>query len=356
MVSEHDVMQALSRVMDPELGRNLVDLKMIHDLKIGENGTISFTLALTVAGCPLRDKMAGDARRELMALPGVKDVLIEFRGMTEAERNEVFGGRQMPLPKLNQFNKVDHFIAVMSGKGGVGKSSVTALLATALARQGKCVGILDADITGPSIPRLFGLPPGGLRGDGNGMLPAVTRTGIKVVSINLMVPNEDAAVIWRGPMISGAIGQFWNDALWGSLDYLLVDMPPGTSDAAITVLNTLPVNGVILVTMPQGLSSMVVRKAVHLIQQLNKPVYGVVENMSYYPCPDTGKPHYIFGPGHAEEIAAAANSQVLCRLPIDPQVTELCDTGLVESIHLAEMDALTAGLAQVIANQAEQAA
>jgi Mrp family chromosome partitioning ATPase len=340
MVTENEVMNALSQVMDPEIGRSLVELKMIHDLKIAKGGKVSFTLALTVPGCPLRDQMAEDARRALMALPGVKQVDIAFRAMSEEERGFAFAGRQSPQPRLNQFNQATHFIAVMSGKGGVGKSSVTALLACALARQGKKVGILDADITGPSIPRLFGLPPGGLRGDGNGMLPAVTCSGIKVISINLLVPAEDVPVIWRGPMISGAITQFWNDTLWGKLDVLLVDMPPGTSDAALTVLSALPVGGVLMVTMPQGLSSMVVRKAVHLANELKKPVLGVVENMSYYTCPDSGKPHYIFGPGHAEEIAVMAKTEVLIRLPIDPRITELCDAGKVEDVRLAEVDAL----------------
>ncbi|HNT53437.1 MAG TPA: Mrp/NBP35 family ATP-binding protein, partial [Anaerolineaceae bacterium] len=248
------------------------------------------------------------------------------------------------LPKLNTASQIKRVIAVLSGKGGVGKSSVTALLAVALANAGQKVGILDADITGPSIPKLFGLPPGGLRGNDQGILPAITPLGIRVISTNLMVPEEDTAVIWRGPLITGAINQFWGDVLWGRLDTLLVDLPPGTSDATLTVLQTLPINGVVLVTTPQQLASLVVRKAVRMIQQLNVPILGVVENMSYYPCPDTGKHHDIFGPSHADEIAALANTTVWAKLPIDPRVAALADAGKIEDVDSAMMKDVVAQL------------
>jgi Mrp family chromosome partitioning ATPase len=248
------------------------------------------------------------------------------------------------LPKLNTASQIKRVIAVLSGKGGVGKSSVTALLAVALAHAGQKVGILDADITGPSIPKLFGLPPGGLRGNDQGILPGITPLGIRIISTNLMVPEEDTAVIWRGPLITGAINQFWSDVLWGKLDTMLVDLPPGTSDATLTVLQTLPINGVVLVTTPQQLASLVVRKAVRMIQQLNVPILGVVENMSYYPCPDTGKHHDIFGPSHADEIASLANAPVWARLPIDPQVAALADAGQIEAVNPAMMKDVVAQL------------
>jgi Mrp family chromosome partitioning ATPase len=322
-----------------------VDLNKIHDLQIGANGQVAFMIALTVPGCPLRDQIAGDARAAVAALAGVTQVDIRFRAMNEAERRVAFGLSQSPtLPKLNKMNQVRRVIAVMSGKGGVGKSSVTAALAVELRRQGQKVGILDADVTGPSIPRLFGLPSGGLRAGEAGMLPASTRTGIKVVSANLLLREEDIPIIWRGPMIAGTIKQFWTDALWGRLDTLLVDLPPGTSDAAISVIQNLPLAGVIVVTTPQELAAMVVRKAVRMLHDLKVPILGVVENMSYFRCPDNGKEYAIFGPSHAEEIAAAAGVPLWGRLPIDPQVAALCDSGLAEDLNIPEFQALAANL------------
>jgi len=342
MPTEKEIMAALSQVKDPELGRNLVELGMIHDVQIAKNGIVSFTVALTVPGCPLRDKIDTDARQAVLALKGVKDVAINFRSMTPAERQAATGGMQtgVNLPKINQFNHVKHVLAIMSGKGGVGKSSITAMLASALARRGFKVGVLDADVTGPSIPKLFGMPSGGLRSSEQGILPAVTRTGIKMISTNLLLPDEDSAIIWRGPMVSGAIKQFWTDVLWGNLDYLLVDLPPGTSDAALTVMTTLPINSVLLITTPQQLAAMIVRKALNMLNQVHKPISGVVENMSYYMCPDTNKPHYIFGPSHAEEIAQAAGVAVRAQIPLDPKVATMCDAGQVEDVRMVEIEAL----------------
>jgi ATPases involved in chromosome partitioning len=337
MLTQELILAELKKVSDPELGRNIVDLGMVKDLVIGAEGHISFTLALTIPGCPMKNQMERDARMTLMALDGVKDVKITFGAMSEEERRKVIGNAQPQLPKLNEFNHVAKVIAVLSGKGGVGKSSVSALLACELARAGKKVGILDADITGPSIPRLFGLPPGGLKGSEQGILPAVTQLGIKVVSTNLMVPNEDAAVIWRGPMISGTIQQFWRDVLWGTLDVLLVDLPPGTSDAALTVMQSIPINGVVLVSTPQQLAGMVVRKADSMLKQLHIPVLGVVENMSYYPCPDTGKTHLIFGPSHAAELAKQVDTGLSVQLPIDSSIAELGDAGKIEDARQPEL-------------------
>ena len=330
MPTEKQVMEALQKVYDPELGRNIVELTMVRDLHIEPDGAISFTLALTIPGCPMKSQMEHDARMALMALPGVTSVKVTFGAMSEEEKKKIFAGGKPELPKLNSFNQVKRVIAVMSGKGGVGKSSVTALLACALARAGKKVGILDADITGPSIPRLFGLPAGGLRKSEQGLLPAVTGLGIKAISTNLLVPNEDDAVIWRGPMIAGMIQQFWRDVLWGKLDVLLVDLPPGTSDAALTVVQSLPVNGVVLVTSPQALAGMVVRKASAMLKQMNVPVLAVVENMSYFVCPKCGEKHALFGTSHAQEVLAATAAPMLVTLPIDPQLTVLSDTGKVE--------------------------
>ena len=335
MIEQQQVLDALSRVKDPELNRNLVELGMVKELTITPEGDVSFTLALTIPGCPMKEQMARDARAAVSAIQGVNSVNITFGELSEEERKKIFANGTPQLPKLNSFNKVKRVIAVMSGKGGVGKSSVTALLACELARSGKKVGILDADITGPSIPKLFGLPAGGLRGGKQGILPAVTGLGIKVVSTNLMVPTEDAAVIWRGPMIAGIIQQFWNDVLWGSLDVLLVDLPPGTSDASLTVMQSLPVNGVVLVTSPQQLAGMVVKKASAMLKQLNVPVLAVVENMSYFTCPGCGEKHEIFGPSHLEDLMESVGGQTTIRLPLDQILTTLSDAGRIEDYDAA---------------------
>jgi Mrp family chromosome partitioning ATPase len=227
-------------------------------------------------------------------------------------------------------NKIHRVIAVMSGKGGVGKSLVSGLLAVALRQEGYRVGILDADITGPSIPKMF-FPDGARLGMSPlGPTPPQTKGGIKVMSINLLLEQEDMAVIWRGPLVSRAIKQFWGDILWGTLDYLIVDLPPGTSDASLTVMQSLRMSGIVLVTSPQGLAGMVVRKAAHMAQQMQTPILGLIENMSYFDCPDTGKRYELFGPSHGEETAQSLGVPFLGRLAIDPTIAKLCDAGRLE--------------------------
>jgi hybrid cluster-associated redox disulfide protein len=238
-----------------------------------------------------------------------------------------------------------YVVPVMSGKGGVGKSLVTALLAVGLRAENLKVGILDADITGPSIPRLFSLrEPLMLAEDPQAkpgpqgqpapplMMPAVSRTAIEIVSSNLLTDQEDIAMIWRGPILSGVIRQFYEQVLWSDLDVLLIDLPPGTSDAPLTVLQSLAVDGVVLVTMPQALATMIVRKAANLIHQLKKPILGVVENMSYFEAPDTGKRYDVFGPSYADRVAELAGAPVFARIPIKPRLMELADAGRVEEI------------------------
>jgi hybrid cluster-associated redox disulfide protein len=266
--------------------------------------------------------------------------------------------RQAPGPfgRQARFGRV---IAIMSGKGGVGKSLTTAMLAVGLRRAGKTVGILDADITGPSIPRLFGLTtPLGLEPDPNTppgqqprplMLPARTRSAIEVVSSNLLTDKEDTAMIWRGPILSGVIRQFFEQTLWSELDYLLIDLPPGTSDAPLTVLQSLSVDGVVLVTMPQQLATMIVRKAANLIHQLKRPVLGVVENMSYFVAPDTGTRYDVFGPSYAQQVADLAEAPLLARLPIDPRIVALADAGRIEEIDDPVIDSLAAALDRILA-------
>jgi Mrp family chromosome partitioning ATPase len=340
MLTHEDLMTALSTVIDPELGRNIVELGMVRDLTFSSEGVVAFTLSLTIPTCPLKNRMKQDAEKALLAVHGVKAVEITFGAMTPEEREAVLGKANPELPKLGTFNKIGQVIAVMSGKGGVGKSTLTALLAVELSRRGQKVGILDADITGPSIPKLFGLPSGGLRGSEQGILPAITPGGIRVVSTNLLLPEESKAIIWRGPLISGAIQQFFKDVLWGKLDTLLIDLPPGTADAAITVLSNLPLDGVILVTSPQQLATMVVSKALDMLQNLNIPVHELVENYSYFNCPACGATHAIFGPSNADNLAAQAGVKNITRLPIQSELTALGDAGQIEKARLAELDPL----------------
>jgi ATP-binding protein involved in chromosome partitioning len=328
MITVEQVYQALQGVMDPELQRNLVELGMVRDVAV-DDGRVSVTLALTTLACPLKDQIAADARQAVMALEGVGQVDVRLAEMSAEEQQRLKQG-QAQAGSAEHLNDVRRVVAVMSGKGGVGKSLVSGLLAIALRRKGLQVGVLDADITGPSIPKMF-FPHGARPGEGPvAILPAETRTGIKVMSINLLLEREDQAVIWRGPLIGKAIQQFWGDVLWGTLDYLVVDLPPGTSDASLTVMQSLPLSGVVLVTAPQDLAGMVVRKAAQMAQYLGIPMLGLVENMSYFVCPDTGQQYDLFGPSHAEAVAARLGVPFLGRLPIDPQIAQLCDAGCVE--------------------------
>lgn len=225
---------------------------------------------------------------------------------------------------------IKNVIAIMSGKGGVGKSSVTALLATALKNKGLNVGIMDADVTGPSIPRLFGLKGGELTNGSWGIVPAKTKSGIEVISLNLLLPNEDEPVIWRGPVIAGVINQFWTEVEWGELDYLLIDLPPGTGDVPLTVMQTLPLNGAIVVTTPQSLVSMIVKKAINMAGKLNTPVIGLIDNYAYVECPDCNQRINLFGTDNTEALAGQMGIPVLGHLPLDPKLVEFCDQGRVE--------------------------
>lgn len=341
MTTSLEVMNALKTVMDPEIHRNVVELNMVRNLIVGADGNVSFTLALTIPACPLRDQIAADARQAVGALPGVKNVEVTLGAMTDEERNAVLG---ITPPQIAD-HKIGRMIAVMSGKGGVGKSLVTGLLATALKRAGYSVGILDADVTGASIPKLFGIH-GPLMAANNKIQPIQTRTGIKIISVNLTLEDESTAFVWRGSMIAKAIQQFWNDADWGALDFLLIDMPPGTSDAALTVLQEMSVSEIVMVTSPQALATMIVKKALDMAQKMNVSIVGVIENMAGFTAPDTGKHYEIFGPSHAAEVAAAAGAPLLARLPIDPQFAERCDAGEIEMLPTEALNACVEVLTQ----------
>ena len=240
------------------------------------------------------------------------------------------------LAQLNPNSSVKKVIAVVSGKGGVGKSTVTSMLAVAMARTGKRVGVLDADITGPSAPTAFGVTECQGATD-QGLYPALTRDGIQVMSINLLLDDSTAPVVWRGPVIAGAVKQFWTDVIWEDVDYMFVDMPPGTGDVPLTVFQSLPVDGIVIVTSPQDLVSMIVAKAVKMANMMHVPVLGFVENYSYLECPDCGKRINVFGESKLDEIADAFNLPILARLPIDPKVAESYDNGKMEDVDTSKM-------------------
>lgn len=231
----------------------------------------------------------------------------------------------------NERSNVKKIIGIVSGKGGVGKSLVTSLLANGMQKKGNHCGIMDADITGPSIPKVFGLK-GTATGNEFGMMPMRTRTGIDIMSTNLILDNESDPVIWRGPVIAGVVQQFWSEVIWQDIDYLFVDMPPGTGDVPLTVFQTMPVDGIVIVTSPQELVRMIVGKAVKMAQKMNIPILGIVENMSYVSCPDCGKKIMLYGESHIDEIGKEYGIDVLGRLPIDPSVAQACDTGEIEQI------------------------
>lgn len=248
------------------------------------------------------------------------------------------GGRpQNFLEKTHELNSIKRVIGVVSGKGGVGKSLVTSTLSIMMRRKGYEVGVLDADITGPSIPKIFGINQKA-QGSELGIYPQTSQNGIKVMSVNLMLDQDDAPVIWRGPIIAGVVKQFWTDVIWGEVDYLFLDMPPGTGDVPLTVFQSIPLDGIVIVTSPQDLVSMIVKKAYNMAREMNIPILGIVENMSYLKCPDCGKEINIFGKSKIDEIAAGLNLKVLGKMPIDPSIAELCDKGELEKVnheHLA---------------------
>ena len=239
----------------------------------------------------------------------------------------------------NDMSSVKHVIGVVSGKGGVGKLLVSGLIAADAARKGLKVGILDADITGPTIPHMFGFNHVGITAQNNLLVPARTKEGIEVMSINLLLRNPDDPVIWRGPVIGGCVKQFWNEVVWGELDVLVVDMPPGTGDVALTVFQSIPVDGVVIVASPQDLVATIVGKAVNMAKSMDVPVLGLVENMSYFECPDCGKKHYIFGDSHIDEVAEKYGVDVLARLPMNPDFAAMCDEGKVMDIPNPGIDA-----------------
>lgn len=336
MVEREMVETMLEQIIVPVVMRSVMDLNLLRKVE-SRDSRLKVTLANAALSHDIRETVREQIQDRLRVLDGVDAVAVDFE---DAQPKDI-----------NQVRKV---IAVMSGKGGVGKSLVTGLAALSMAREGWSVGILDADITGPSIPKMFGIHSRP-EGSESGLLPVPSRMGIEVMSINLLLPSEDDAVIWRGPLLAKAINQFWEDVLWGKLDLLVVDLPPGTGDVPLTVMQSLPLSGAIIVFSPQDLAAMVVRKAVKMAQQMGVPVLGVVENMSYFRIPETGKQIDIFGPSRAAEMAQAAGAPVLGQIPLDPELARLSDAGDIESYHSDVAERLQGSLADLLATAKEGA-
>jgi len=340
-VSRSEVYQALSRVKHPEIqSRNLVELGMIPEVMV--DGTrVDVILALPSLDAPIKQDLVAAIRQAATAIAEGLQVEVKLTEMTDAQKVTFQSAVREELkvaPKTGVH--VRRVLAVMSGKGGVGKSSVAGLLASSLRKRGFQVGVLDADITGPSIPKIFGahqLPVGGPEG----IQPIESRKGIKLMSINFLLPDEDQPVVWRGPLISRAIQQFWSDIAWGDLDVLVVDLPPGTSDASLTVMQSLPLDGIVLVTSPQDLAGMVVRKAATMAAGLGVRLIGLIENMSYILCPQCGVKIDLFGPSQADKTAQWVGTQLLGHLPLDPEFSALCDQGAIEAYRSQAFENIT---------------
>ena len=325
MPTEKEVLQVLKQVKDPELGRSLVDLNMIREVKV-EGEKVKVTVALTIAGCPMKKRIAEDVRQAVLGLPGVKEVEVELTTMTPEEREKIFGKKEMAEKKA--LKDIRHIVAVASGKGGVGKTTVAVNLAVALSKKGYKVGILDADIYGPNVPILMGLEGERPFSRDQKLVPP-ERWGIKVMSFGFLAP-EGQPIIWRGPLVHRALSELAEVVDWGVLDFLIIDLPPGTGDAPLTVAQVFPLRGAVVVTTPQKLSTADVVRSVHMFQELGVRIMGIVENMAYLKTvgPD-GQEQIIpvFGEDGGEKLARELRVPFLGKIPLDPQISKSGDVG-----------------------------
>jgi Mrp family chromosome partitioning ATPase len=331
MPTEEQIKERLEAVLVPAVRRSIVGMNLVREITILD-GKVNVALASTGLVPGAQDWIKTKVREVIEKLPEVNEAKVEYTDV-----------------KAKDLNDIDHIVAVMSGKGGVGKSLVSSLVAIALKREGYEVGILDADITGASIPKMFGLTerPSGSE---SGILPVLSKSGVEIMSINLLLPSEDDAVIWRGPLIGNTIKQFGEEVLWGKLDYLIIDLPPGTADAPLTVMQSFPISGAIIVFTPQDLVEMIVKKAVNMAKKMGKRVLGVVENMSYLYVPEIDKKIEIFGKSRAEQMANTAWAPLLGQLPIDPELAKLCDEGNIERYNGEIITTLGKALTQAISS------
>jgi len=325
---EESLARALDSVVVPGAERTLTQLNLVQRVDRSD-GQVRVVLGDAAMSDEVKQAVDESVRVAVASVSG-DDAVVDFVSMTTEEANTI-----------------GHTIAVMSGKGGVGKSLVTGLLAVSLMREGYSVGILDADLTGSSIPKMFGVE-GRPSGSNSGILPIVSDTGMPVMAMNLLLESDDQPVIWRGPLIDKAIRQFGKDVLWGKLDYLLIDLPPGTADAVLTVMQAFPIDGVVVVFTPQDLVDMIVRKALNMAKMMDKRVLGVVENMSYLYVPEIDKKMDLFGPSRGDEMAAVAHAPLLARIPVDPALAALCDRGHIQDYQSEVVATLGSGLRTAI--------
>lgn len=340
-ISSSKIYQSLRSLPHPELTKhNLVELNMIPNVII-EGDHVEIILALPSLDAPIKQDLIDEIRRRVQDLQTGLEVDVKLVEMDENQKRAFQSVAREELKVAPQAGvQVRKVLAVMSGKGGVGKSSVAGLFASSLKKRGYTVGLLDADITGPSIPKMFGAkePP---LGSPEGITPVESDGGVKIMSTNLLLPDENQAVVWRGPLISRAIQQFWSDIAWGDLDILIVDLPPGTSDASLTVMQSLPLDGVVLVTSPQELADMVVRKAANMAASLGIRLIGLVENMSYLVCPECGAKIDLFGASSTQQTADLLGTRLLGHIPLDPGFSTLCDQGDIESYQSEAFEQIT---------------
>ena len=315
MIIQDEVIKALKGVMDPDLGRDIVSLNMVRDIRI-EGNRVSFKLVLTTPACPMKARMEADARQAVSSIPGVKEVAVETSSEVPSAKK---------LPEKENIHGVKNTIAVASGKGGVGKSTVAVNLAASLARSGANVGLLDLDIYGPSIPTMMGINEP-IQMNAEGKMKPVVNYKIKMMSVGFVL-EEDAPLIWRGPLVMQIVKQFLKDVEWGEIDYLVIDLPPGTGDAQLTLAQTIPLTGSVVVTTPQDISLIDARRAIQMFEKINVPILGIVENMSYFLCPHCGEKSEIFSSGGGEKTSQKYNVPLIGKIPIDTEIRVGGDAG-----------------------------
>jgi len=368
LVDKNMIVEKLRNVLDPEIGRSIVDLNMVRDITI-DSGNVTVKIALTVAHCPLAKTLQTDVENAVRKLEDVRSVKVDTTAMTRKELEDLklkLQSAATPSPSPKEGVKIGpgierlgrrgirNIIAIISGKGGVGKSFVTSALASELRRRGYEVGVLDADLTGPSIAKVLGVTGKPHKGPSGAIVPLRSQTGIKVMSINLVLDDPSTPVIWRGPIVNSVIRQLYWDVDWGDLHYLLVDLPPGTSDAPLTVFQSLPLDGVVVVSSPQELASMIVSKAVNMAKKMEAPILGLVENMSYLKCPGCGEKVNIFGEPKGEKLALSLDLPFLGGIPVDLSIARLSDQGRIEEYSSPTVAGVVDELRARAAKRAEQ--
>jgi ATP-binding protein involved in chromosome partitioning len=366
LIDKQSILENLRGVLDPEIGISIVDLNMVRDITISGD-TVKVKIALTVAHCPLAKTLQSDVEKALKKSGEIRSVTVDTTAMSRSELADLRTKLQnrtknTPEPRtglapgIERLGKRDirNIIAIVSGKGGVGKSFVTSMLACELHRQGYEVGILDADLTGPSIAKIFGLTDRPTKTQTGAITPIRSKTGIKVMSINLILDDPEMPVIWRGPIVNSVIRQLYWDVDWGPLHYLLVDLPPGTSDAPLTVFQSLPLDGAIVVSSPQDLASLIVTKAVNMAKKMNAELFGLIENMSYLQCPSCGERINVYGETKGEKLASELGIQFLGSIPLDPMIAQRSDEGRIEDYSSHLFQTITDKLRLRTSEQAQQ--